>query len=68
LLSRAKPSSHGAAPCPSLATVTFSAPANAPQADKWKEHFENLPQRLEKEGVDPHVPWLCNFKLDFRFK
>jgi hypothetical protein len=41
---------------------------NAPQADKWKEHFENLPQRLEKEGVDPHVPWLCNFKLDFRFK
>jgi hypothetical protein len=41
---------------------------NAPQAEQWKEHFENLPQRLEKEGVDPRVPWLCNFKLDFRFK
>jgi len=41
---------------------------NAPQAEQWKEHFEHLPQRLEKEGVDPRVPWLCNFKLDFRFK
>jgi hypothetical protein len=41
---------------------------NAPNAEKWKEHFENLPQRLEKEGVDPRVPWLCNFKLDFNFK
>jgi hypothetical protein len=41
---------------------------NAPEADKWKQHFENLPQRLEKEGVDPHVPWLYNFKLDFRFR
>ena len=41
---------------------------NAPQAAQWKTHFENLPQRLEKEGVDPRVPWLYNFKLDFRFK
>jgi len=41
---------------------------NAPNADRWKEHFENLPQRLQKEGVDPRVPWLYNFKLDFRFK
>jgi len=41
---------------------------NAPEADKWKQHFENLPQRLEKEGVDPRLPWLYNFKLDFRFK
>lgn len=41
---------------------------NAPEASRWKEHFENLPERLEKEGVDPHVPWLYNFKLDFRFK
>lgn len=41
---------------------------NAPQAQQWKAHFENLPQRLEEEGVDPRVPWLYNFKLDFRFK
>lgn len=41
---------------------------NAPKADQWREHFENLPQRLEKEGVNPRVPWLYNFKIDFRFK
>jgi hypothetical protein len=41
---------------------------NAPQADKWRVHFEGLPQRLEKEGLDPRLPWLYNFKLDFRFK
>ena len=41
---------------------------NAPQAKDWKGHFENLPQRLKKEGVDPRIPWLYNFKLDFRFK
>ncbi len=41
---------------------------NAPQASLWKEHFENLPQRLENERGDPRVPWLYNFKLDFRFK
>jgi hypothetical protein len=41
---------------------------NAPQASQWKEQFENLPQRLQNEGVDPRIPWLYNFKLDFRFK
>ena len=41
---------------------------NAPRAQQWKEHFENLPQRLQQEGVDPRVPWLYDFKLDFRFK
>lgn len=41
---------------------------NAPEAKCWKEQFEKLPQRLEKEGVNPRIPWLYNFKLDFRFK
>lgn len=41
---------------------------NAPEADRWKKHFENLPQLLQQEGVDARVPWLYNFKLDFRFK
>ncbi len=41
---------------------------NAPDASLWKQHFENLPRQLEKEGVNPKIPWLYNFKLDFRFK
>jgi hypothetical protein len=41
---------------------------NAPKAQEWKQHFENLPQQLQHEGVDPRLPWLYNFKLDFRFK
>jgi hypothetical protein len=41
---------------------------NAPHAQHWKNHFENLPQSLQKEGIDPRVPWLYNFKVDFRFK
>jgi hypothetical protein len=41
---------------------------NAPGAEHWKQHFENLPQKLEQEGVNPRVPWLYDFKLDFRFK
>jgi hypothetical protein len=41
---------------------------NAPEAPQWKHHFENLPQQLEREKVDPRIPWLYNFKLDFRFK
>ncbi|MGH9351732.1 MAG: hypothetical protein ACRD2G_06190 [Terriglobia bacterium] len=41
---------------------------NAPQAEKWRQRFENLPLQLEKEGVDPRVPWLYNFKVDFRFR
>jgi hypothetical protein len=41
---------------------------NAPQAADWKHHFENLPQQLERAGVDPRIPWLFGFKLDFRFK
>lgn len=41
---------------------------NAPHANQWKQHFEDLPRKLQKEGVNPCVPWLYNFKLDFRFK
>lgn len=33
-----------------------------------KQHFENLPQILQSEGVNPKIPWLFDFKLDFRFK
>ena len=33
-----------------------------------KQHFENLPQILQNEGINPKIPWLFDFKLDFRFK
>jgi hypothetical protein len=41
---------------------------NAPKADLLRKHYENLPQILEHENVDPRIPWLYNFKLDFRFR
>lgn len=33
-----------------------------------EKHYQNLPNILRKEGVDPRIPWLYNYKLDFRFK
>lgn len=41
---------------------------NAPEADRLRCHYEGLPSRLESEGIDPRIPWLYNFQLDFRFK
>jgi len=41
---------------------------NAPQADQLRRHYEDLPSRLESEGIDPRIPWLYDLKLDFQFK
>lgn len=41
---------------------------NADNVKLLKENYENLPQKLEEEGVNPGVPWLYNYKIDFRFK
>jgi hypothetical protein len=41
---------------------------NAPNPQHLASHYLNLPEKLCKEGVDPRIPWLYNFKLDFRFK
>jgi len=41
---------------------------NPPNAALLQHHYEHLPERLAREGVDPHIPWLYNFKIDFRFK
>lgn len=41
---------------------------NAPNQERLRHHYENLPSKLEAENVDPRMPWLYNFKLDFRFK
>jgi hypothetical protein len=41
---------------------------NAPNADTLRPHYEGLPEKLAAENVDPRIPWLYDFKLDFRFK
>ncbi len=33
-----------------------------------RHHYQNLPKILEREGINPKIPWLYDFKLDFRFK
>lgn len=41
---------------------------NAPNESQLREHYEDLPRKLSAENIDPHIPWLYNFKLDFRFR
>ena len=45
--------------------VTFY---NMEGAEKLKPHYEGLPEKLSAEKVDPRIPWLYGYKLDFRFK
>ena len=45
--------------------VTYN---NVGPVEHYRRHFEHLPQRLCEEDIDPHIPWLYNFKLDFRFR
>jgi hypothetical protein len=33
-----------------------------------KTHFENIEQQLINQGINPNIPWLLDYKLDFRFK
>jgi len=46
-------------------TVTYY---NAPHAPRLRDSVEHLPSRLEREGIDPRIPWLYGLKLDFRFR
>ncbi len=41
---------------------------NAPNHELMKQNYENLPDKLIAEGIRPNIPWLYDFKLDFRFK
>jgi hypothetical protein len=41
---------------------------HAPNAELLQQHYQNLPEKLQAQNIDPRVPWLYNFKLDFRFK
>ena len=40
---------------------------NAPNVVGLQRAYAGLPAKLIAEGIDPHIPWLYNFKLDFRF-
>lgn len=41
---------------------------NAPNVERLRKHYEGLPKRMENEHIDPHIPWLYGYKLDFRFR
>jgi hypothetical protein len=41
---------------------------NAPNADQLRAHYSDLPSKLAADNVDPRIPWLYGFQLDFRFK
>lgn len=41
---------------------------NAPNVERLREHYQGLPARLKSENIDPRIPWLYDFKLDFRFR
>jgi hypothetical protein len=41
---------------------------NAPDAGRLREHYEDLPAKLQAEKIDPRVPWLYGFQIDYRFR
>ena len=41
---------------------------NAPDAARLEQTYSGLPDKLTAEGIDPRVPWLYGFKLDFQFR
>jgi hypothetical protein len=41
---------------------------NSIHSEKLRAHYEDLPAKLRAEKIDPRVPWLCGFELDFRFR
>jgi len=41
---------------------------NAQALSKIKEELENVSAVLEREGIDPRIPWLYDYKLRFRFR
>jgi len=41
---------------------------NMPVDLNLQKHYIGLPDKLLSEGINPKIPWLYNYKLDFRFK
>jgi len=51
-----------------LARARVSPHYYPPNASLLQSHYEHLPEKLAREGVDPQIPWLYNLKIDFRSK
>jgi hypothetical protein len=41
---------------------------NAPNVGLLQQAYTGLPAKLAAEGINPRIPWLYDFKLDFRFR
>jgi hypothetical protein len=41
---------------------------NAPNAESLRHQYEGLPGKLRAQGINPEIPWLYGYKLDFRFR
>ena len=41
---------------------------NAPNGEQLRQHYQDLPAKLTAQKINPKIPWLYDFKLDFRFK
>ena len=41
---------------------------NAPHRERLRAQYEGLPAKLRAEGIEPAIPWLYGFRLDFRFR
>jgi hypothetical protein len=41
---------------------------NAPNISRLEQAYTRLPAKLSEEGINPRIPWLYDFKLDFRFR
>jgi len=41
---------------------------NAPKELNLQNNYQGLPVKLISEGINPKMPWLYEYKLDFKFK
>jgi len=41
---------------------------NAKDAALLNKSYADMPRKLRAERIDPRIPWLYNFQLDFRFR
>ena len=41
---------------------------HAPPVEQLRTHYEDLPQKLRADNINPDIPWLYGYQLDFRFR
>lgn len=41
---------------------------NAPNSERLQACYMDFPEKLAEQNIDPRVPWLYDYKLDFRFR